>query len=78
MKTQESLNKRLADRTDKRNPWFHADAAKRDYITPEDVRAAREAGADYVAACVAVVRAIAHRRVEDAQTCAWVASEEKP
>jgi hypothetical protein len=71
------LNERIADRTDVRNPWFYADKAKRDYLTPEDVGAARARGADYVTVCVVVLRAIANGRVEDVGATAWVASEEK-
>lgn len=71
------LNERIADRTAVQNPWYYADKAKRTYITPEDVKAARERGADYVTVCVVVLRAIAQGRVEDVHTTAWAASEER-
>ncbi len=56
--------------SDPKNPWTHATAAERDYITPEDVEDARTAGAGKHDLMASVLDAIAWRQAEDARLCA--------
>lgn len=55
------------------NPWFHAAKAEREYITPEDITAARNAGAALGPLHAVVLHAINDRKAEDYRLCAFVA-----
>lgn len=57
------------------NPWFHAAKAERDYITPEDIREARNAGAALGPLHKVVLQAISVCRAEDHRLCAFVATD---
>ena len=57
------------------NPWHHADIADRGYITPEDITAARDAGANGEELLRIVLVAIGQGEVEDKAACAYVATE---
>ena len=60
------------------NPWFHALAEKRGYITPEDITAARDAGAALGPLHAIVLRAINEQKAEDYRLCAFVAVDDEP
>ena len=55
------------------NPWYHAWAHQRDYLTPEDVTAAVEAQASIVDVAQAVLQAVEMKAAEDASLCAFIA-----
>ena len=57
------------------NPWHHADIADRGYITPEDITAARDAGANGEEFLRIVLVAIGQGEAEDKASCAYVATE---
>jgi hypothetical protein len=58
--------------------WYYAKACDRDYITPEDVDAAREAGADINALRLEVLVALSRGCCEDWGLSAFVAAKENP
>jgi hypothetical protein len=60
-------------RQERKDPWNHAVAAKRDYLTPEDLGEAIKAGAGRFAIYQTTLEAIQMRRVEDWSLCAFVA-----
>jgi hypothetical protein len=60
------------------SPWWHAANAireGRDYITPEDISAAIDAGADLTELRLEVLVALGRRCCEDWSLCAFVAAE---
>lgn len=57
------------------NPWYHAWARQRDYLTPEDVTAAIEAQASVLDVTQAVLQAVELKCAEDASLCAFLALE---
>lgn len=56
------------------NPWYYAGLASRGYITPEDIRDARLAGADKSYLQNIVLKALGRKACEDWSLCAFVAS----
>lgn len=62
--------------SDPKNPWTHA--TERSYLTPEDIMAAADAGADRRALMACVLDAIHRREAEDPRLCAFVALHEEP
>lgn len=67
------LDKIIAKATEPTNPWFHAVKAARDYITPEDVTAAMEAGGTVKQVIQPVLQAFELGAVEDSSCTAFVA-----
>lgn len=57
----------------KKNPWYYAAKAGREYITPEDVGDAYSAGAERPAVSLIVLHAIANKQVEDVSCTAFCA-----
>lgn len=55
------------------DPWAHATAANRDYLTPEDITEAFEAGAVHEEVAIIVLQALGQRKCEDWSLCAFVA-----
>lgn len=55
------------------NPWFYAKRANHDYLTPEDIVAAINAGGDKVEVWSAVLDALGAKACEDWSLCAFVA-----
>lgn len=54
------------------NPWFYA--GKNDFITPENIDAAKNAGADKLELLEIVMTAISLGQCEDVSGCAFVAA----
>lgn len=57
------------------NPWAYARERGRDYLTPEDLTDAIEAGADRDTIWRATLDAISRKVAEDKSLCAFVALE---
>ncbi len=57
----------------KTSPWFHAEQAGRNYLTPEDVNEAIDAGGTRLEIWTDVLKAIEMHAVEDASCTAFVA-----
>jgi hypothetical protein len=59
------------------DPWSHAAENGRNYITPEDIQDAIDAGADQMVLSVAVLKALGQKKCEDWSCCAFVAGNFK-
>lgn len=59
------------------DPWTYARRDGRDYVKPEDIGDARDAGGGGEMFLALVLRAIADRRVEGVSLCAFVAIKER-
>lgn len=60
---------------DPSNPWHYAAKAGREYMTPEDVGAAIEAGGGALVVAEAVLQAVDLKCVEDSSCTAFAALE---
>jgi hypothetical protein len=56
------------------DPWSYALGLKRDYLTPEDIQAAIDAGASFEDVAKATLAALGRKACEDASLCAFVAA----
>lgn len=61
--------------TNLQDPWHYALAERRDYITPEDIQAAIDAGVEAPTLHAIVLTAISYKQCEDYSCCAFVATK---
>jgi hypothetical protein len=61
----------------KTNPWHYAEKEQRDYITPEDIGDAFDAGGKRFDIWRVVLHAIDKRQCEDVSLCAFVAHKRR-